>query len=250
MKSVISLIVPCFLAVLAVADDELTGSPLYCQDLNPQSHLDIEQIMGLWYGSEIYTHHDNEERELVYNSCVVIHLGEVTNEMITTERSPRPGEYGYGNTYRGRNSRQNYRYLKLIWDEREKTLEYTMRLNASRRGFWITSAPQGGGPFELEHGTFSGTVQVMKAVGDHLVLTFCQHFPSGTLFSIVLSRQPNTLTFEDIQSVRNLLKRRGLPTTNVRKVCRNGSRRLEGAFSGTILLLLATLPALRKFLVI
>lgn len=151
--------------------------------------------MGLWYGSEIYTHHDNEERELVYNSCVVIHLAEVTHE-ITTERSPRPGEYGYGNTYRNRNSRQNYRYLKLNWEEKEKSLEYTMRLNASRRGFWITSAPHGGSPFELEHGSFSGTVQVMKAVGDHLVLTFCQHYPTGTLFSIVLSRRPNTLTFE------------------------------------------------------
>lgn len=44
MKSVISIIVPCFLVVVAMADDELTGSPMYCQDLNPQSHLDIEQV--------------------------------------------------------------------------------------------------------------------------------------------------------------------------------------------------------------
>lgn len=43
---------------------------------------------------------------------------------------------------------------------------------------------------------FTGTVQVMKAVGSHLVLTFCQTIPKGHLFSIIVSRKPNTLTHE------------------------------------------------------
>lgn len=43
---------------------------------------------------------------------------------------------------------------------------------------------------------FTGTLQVMKAVGNHLVLTFCQTIPKGHLFSIILSRKPNTLTHE------------------------------------------------------
>lgn len=37
--------------------------------------------MGLWYGAEVITHHDGEEFEATYDSCVVLHLAEVTNEV-------------------------------------------------------------------------------------------------------------------------------------------------------------------------
>lgn len=47
---------------------------------------------------------------------------------------------------------------------------------------------------KLNYGQFSGTVQVMKAVGNHMVLTFCESLPGSQLFSIVLSRKPNTLS--------------------------------------------------------
>lgn len=33
--------------------------------------------MGLWYGAEIITHHENEAYETVYDSCVVVHLADV-----------------------------------------------------------------------------------------------------------------------------------------------------------------------------
>lgn len=33
--------------------------------------------MGLWYGSEIITHHETEAYETVYDSCVVVHLADV-----------------------------------------------------------------------------------------------------------------------------------------------------------------------------
>lgn len=36
----------------------------------------------MWYGSEILTHHDNDMGELVYDACVVIHLAEITHEVI------------------------------------------------------------------------------------------------------------------------------------------------------------------------
>lgn len=49
---------------------------------------------------------------------------------------------------------------------------------------------------DMTYNQFTGTLQVMKAVKDHLVLTFCQMLPKGQLFSIVLSRRPNTLTTE------------------------------------------------------
>lgn len=40
------------------------------------------QVLGMWYGSEILTHHDNDMGELVYDACVVIHLAEITHEVI------------------------------------------------------------------------------------------------------------------------------------------------------------------------
>lgn len=49
---------------------------------------------------------------------------------------------------------------------------------------------------------FSGVLQVMKAVGNHLVITFCQALPKGQLFSIILSRKPNTLSV-DVRHIYN-----------------------------------------------
>lgn len=51
------------------------------------------------------------------------------------------GDY-YGSD-RTRQSQQ-YKYLRLIWDENESTLEYTLKYNVTRRGFWIASGPQKG----------------------------------------------------------------------------------------------------------
>ena len=37
--------------------------------------------MGLWYGAEIITHHEHEAYETVYDSCVVVHLADMNNEV-------------------------------------------------------------------------------------------------------------------------------------------------------------------------
>lgn len=39
---------------------------------------------------------------------------------------------------------QYYHYLQLIWTEPDTTIEYTLRFNTTKRGFWIASAPQKG----------------------------------------------------------------------------------------------------------
>lgn len=95
-------------------------------------------------------------------------------------------------------------------------LEYSLRYNTTRRGFWISSPPLPGwflwndrndevindsihvldSQLNSPYTQFTGTLQVMKAVGNHLVLTFCQTIPKGHLFSVILSRKPNTLTHE------------------------------------------------------
>lgn len=49
---------------------------------------------------------------------------------------------------------------------------------------------------QTKYSQFTGTVQVMKAVGNHMVLTFCENLPGSQLFSIVLSRRPDTLSVD------------------------------------------------------
>lgn len=54
------------------------------------------------------------------------------------------------------NTRQNYNFhgsnrrLRLIWDEKGRSLEYTLRVDSARRGFWMTSGPQKGERFYIE----------------------------------------------------------------------------------------------------
>ncbi|EAT40735.1 AAEL007534-PA [Aedes aegypti] len=232
-----------------------SSSQQYCTDLNPQTGLDIEQIMGLWYGSEVITHIGSEEGESVYDTCVVIHLSDITNSTSSSESTQRDNgpevrfgtSYGYpgdrsqsrhdtdGNRrYQAQQHQQHqqqhqyqynyrqqtsFRYLRLIWDEKDHTLEYTLRFNSSRPGFWISSAPQSGTMIQLPYVQFTGTVQVLKAINNQLVLTFCQSVPGGQLFSVVLTRQPMGLSPEENQSIRNFLRRKHLSTTSMRKVC-------------------------------
>ncbi|XP_058451197.1 uncharacterized protein LOC131430330 [Malaya genurostris] len=244
------------------SENRASSAAKFCTDLNPQTGLDIEQIMGLWYGSEVITHLGHEDGESIYDTCVVIHLADITNSTNTSEYPSRdqgpdvrfgtsygyPGDRTYHSTeeygnrrYQNRQQHQqqhqqhqqqqhNYRqpfsntqYLRLIWDEKDHTLEYTLRYNNTRPGFWIASTPQTGTMVQLSYNQFSGTVQVLKAINNQLVLTFCQSLPGGQLFSVVLSRHPMGLSPEENQSIRNLLKKRNLSTTSVRKVCYSGA---------------------------
>lgn len=87
--------------------------------------------------------------------------------MVSTVRPPH--HYGYGSEYE-RNSERNQRerhhnrehhhrdlvpnnddnklqptrFLRLVWDEKGVVLEYTLRFNNTRRGFWMSSSPQKG----------------------------------------------------------------------------------------------------------
>lgn len=49
---------------------------------------------------------------------------------------------------------------------------------------------------DLPYAQFTGTVQVMKAVGNHLVLTFCETLPKSQMFTIILTRKPHMLSRE------------------------------------------------------
>lgn len=63
----------------------------------------------------------------------------------TTLRSTSDEHTGrYYNSDLNRQRRQPYNYLRLIWDETDTSLEYTLRYNNSRKGFWLSSTPQQG----------------------------------------------------------------------------------------------------------
>lgn len=47
---------------------------------------------------------------------------------------------------------------------------------------------------DMPYNQFTGTVQVMKAVGNHLVLSFCETLPNSQMFTIILTRKPHMLS--------------------------------------------------------
>jgi len=261
----------------------------YCPDMRPQVYVTIEQLMGMWYGVEVISHKQNEERYGVrhVDSCPIIHISEDNSPTVPPfyrgntntypygtnygsgyqdgqyqQRDPynqgtynTPGSYGtnygqgshgtQGSQYgelphggiRGTTHYQGQKYgpdeypkryaddikrLRLLWDENGGYVEYTLRYNTSKPGFWISSGPQNGSSLEPQYNQFAGTIQIIKAVGNHLVLTICHQLPDQQLYTALLSRVPR-LTRNEISDVHDLLTQRGLETHNIKKVCSQNS---------------------------
>lgn len=57
---------------------------------------------------------------------------------------------------------------------------------------------------DLPYSQFKGTIQVMKAVGNHLVLTFCETLPRSQFFTIVLTKKPHNLS-RDVRFFKSML---------------------------------------------
>lgn len=131
------------------------------------------------------------------------------------------------------------RYLELVWDEMGKDLSYKLKYNETNQGLWFSYQDQEGSISDLTYTQFSGTVRVVKAVQNHLVLTFCNHKVNGSFFSVIMTRRPNGLSDDDIRSNRNLLRRRGLSTSSIRKVCNSGTHTAQ--ISSIILLCLVAI---------
>ncbi|XP_022194267.2 uncharacterized protein LOC111051982 [Nilaparvata lugens] len=182
----------------------------YCPDFQPQKSLDLEQLMGMWYGIEIVQHrHDgHNEGKKVLDTCPVLHFTRMRNDQ-----------------------------LRLFWHEDVGTLEYFFSIpDPYNPGFWISSGPQNGTLIRKSYRQFAGTVQVMKAVGSHVVVTFCS--PNSELFSVILSRHKQ-LDLIEIRGVKNMLTRRGLAIVGTREACRNHAFALTA--SNLLLMLMGVL---------
>ncbi|KAL0281673.1 UNVERIFIED_CONTAM: hypothetical protein PYX00_002587 [Menopon gallinae] len=162
----------------------------FCPDYRPQRTLDVDQLMGIWYAIEIFEH-DREGVPTTLRSCPTVHLG--------------------------RESRSD---LRLVWSESAFTFYYHIRLNdPASPGFWLSSGPYNGTTVEDDYSTrFSGTIQVMKAVGNHVVLTFCKSEHNSKVFSVLLSRE-RWLSKLEIRGVINMLQRRGLESKSIKHAC-------------------------------
>ncbi|KAK9888527.1 hypothetical protein WA026_000777 [Henosepilachna vigintioctopunctata] len=135
------------------------------------------------------------------------------NRKYHTDRYP---PVGYGRKFYDEIKR-----LRLLWDENGVSTEYRIRLNVSMPGFWISSGPENGSSLDPQVGHFAGTVQVLKVVGNHMVLNFCHQQPDKSYFTVILSRSIS-LSHYDISGVHGLLHRKGLDTNNIKKVCNGG----------------------------
>ncbi|XP_022213822.2 uncharacterized protein LOC111068575 [Drosophila obscura] len=245
---------------------ERINSAMRCMNINPQNSVDLEQIMGLWYGSEIIVHSQDFPGVYEYDSCVIIHLADVTDQMVNSlnnrgygggngggggyglpdynrnqnnyGRAPTTPSYMGEDDYPNHQGRVKQNYLRLVWSERDNNLEYTFNYTTRTPGQWSNIGDQRGSLVTLNSYTqFTGTVQVVKAVNDHLVLTFCGNDVKSSIYTVVLSRNRLGLSADELRSIRNLLSRRGLYTETIRKVC-NGCGQLGGSIISVLLLLL------------
>lgn len=105
------------------------------------------------------------------------------------EQSVSLGHGGNGGT-----SNSNTRYIRLIWSEGDDNIEYNFNYTVNRPGLWSNMGEQRGSMVALnQYVQFEGRVQVVKAVYDHLVLTFCSDDLHHSIYTIILSRTLDAL---------------------------------------------------------
>ncbi|XP_055845491.1 uncharacterized protein LOC129911652 isoform X2 [Episyrphus balteatus] len=189
--------------------------------------------MGLWYGSEIIAHTESSPGTYYYDTCVLIHLTDITQQMATTTE-----RVSYGAHKKSPHLRQDpqNRFLHLGWEEKDNNLEYTLNYTEANPGLWMSIGDQHGTMLDLQYRQFRGTIQVAKAVHDHIVLTFCDFKVNSTFFTIVLTRQKQGLGEDGLRSIRSLLARRGLATDSIRKVCSSSATHIISSITFSIVL--------------
>ncbi|KAF6206631.1 hypothetical protein GE061_017867 [Apolygus lucorum] len=216
--------------------------PIYsCAGIGPQESLDIDETLGMWYTVEV-VHHRYDSKfprgETYVDTCPIVYLTKSTDKLHR--------ESG----------------IRLVWSESAGNLNYQFNVDTvNRPGFWISSGAQNGNSSQFEnqsgadrfgiYGTmttlntpyrqFAGIVEVTKAVGSHMVLTFCM--PGQQLFSIVMSRT-KSLPKQELRGVNSLLERKGLTRVATREACR-GAAALPST-SAAILIFVAILSFVNR----
>ncbi|XP_067013837.2 uncharacterized protein [Anabrus simplex] len=231
------IIFPSFLALLLVAAEVRRTAatkaqvaqphpPIDCHYLNSQRSLALDKMLGVWYAVEVVEHFTQDVRtgHTDLPQCPVFTL---TEEKRNSTQSP---------------------LIRLLWKEGDAfSVEYSLIMPEKyHKGFWRSTGTQNGSLAEnSRYRQFSGTVHIMRATGDHAVLTFCSE-TELQVFSVLLSREP-TMRQSEVRSINNMLERRGLPVTYTKSTCRahngvsaNIATELNMAGAVFIILLLTT----------
>ncbi|XP_050548949.1 uncharacterized protein LOC126910430 [Daktulosphaira vitifoliae] len=170
----------------------------HCGNLQIQDQIQLRAIAGTWFVIEILQHKIDENyfrgEVLDMESCPFIYV-----ELDALERD-----------------------LRMLWYEPLITVEYTFKIQERNSpGHWVSTGAQNVTLKEsAKYNHFAGFVYVRKAVGDHMVLTFCS--PNTELYSVVLSRE-KWLPNSDLRSITNNMNKNKLLVTQTKRACRNSS---------------------------
>ncbi|CAH0600434.1 unnamed protein product [Chrysodeixis includens] len=209
----------------------------YCVNRSPQQGIWVDNLMGMWYGVEFVQHLAGDSRVDYARTCIVIHISEPRDYPSTENQL-------FHVQHINAKFRQEYRHLRLLWDEAGETIEYSLYFRNDSTGYWQVFDGQNGTLAALpKYRQFSGSIQVLKAVNDHLLLNFCQDSVNGKspqLYSVLFSREPGFMAEWELNSVHALLQNKKLSVASRRMVCGNSADRpIVSLASSLILLLLA-----------
>ncbi|XP_028175974.1 uncharacterized protein LOC114364160 [Ostrinia furnacalis] len=192
----------------------------YCVNRSPQTGILVDNLMGIWYGVEFVQHLAGDSRVDYTKTCIVIHISEPMEHPSTENQL-------FHVQHINARFRQQFRHLRLLWDEAGQTIEYALYFKNDSAGYWQVYDGQNGTlTSRSNYQQFSGTIQVLKAVHGHLVLSFCQEASNGRpaqLYSVLFSRDPVTLARWEIESIHTILQNKKLSVASRRMVCGNSA---------------------------
>ncbi|XP_011303971.1 uncharacterized protein [Fopius arisanus] len=205
-----------------------------CRDIQTQRDLDLDGIIGKWYVIEILHHRASPTLPsptrippIVQDTCPIVGIR------------------------RGRREERSGEILRLLWTEGMGTIEYTFEVTDLKNdpGYWRSSGRQNGTLTEdpnKNYSQFKGTVHVMKAVMQEMLLTFCSGYQGNQFYSILLGRQHKLE--RGTKSIHELLEHRKIMISSVQSTCAKGTgASIQG--SNTVVILMATIAlAILRFL--
>ncbi|XP_047033003.1 uncharacterized protein LOC124639603 isoform X1 [Helicoverpa zea] len=223
----------------------LAANVNFCQNLDPTHDFDEESVLGMWYIHEYVFHRENVTKTEANPYCPIVQIrkfedyveGGLLNHNLPTPPTPYPQLTNSPYVNRQYNMHEPYRirHFVLEWHEGIWQDDYHIKVNTSHKGFWATDVPNRsvGDMYRF----FGGVIQVLKVANNHLVLNFCMRLPSSQLFSVVLSRNENQLTPEDLASIHNVFTLKHLSTSALKRVCENSASSIT---ISTLLLFIVT----------
>ncbi|KPI93452.1 hypothetical protein RR46_10712 [Papilio xuthus] len=230
-------------SAIEVSNSTNNNITVICQREHEYDDLDPRTVMGKWKVVELYLHL-RKEGVNTYKSCPIITLWE-TDDFPRSTYGPSTENQLFHVQHINAKFRQEYRHLRLLWDEAGETIEYALYFRNDSAGYWqVLDGQNGTITNRSTYQQFSGSVQVLKAVNDHLLLSFCQEGTAtapAQLYSVLFSRNPGTMPRWEIDSVHTLLQNKKLSVASRRMVCGNSADKPYGMVFSMLTCLLAYL---------